>query len=78
MAGPRDFVDDCGIDDDLPENPLLSVLEAGTHPKYLGPLLVFSPDGNPVEGNRYPVHNARGVFHNLRISSTGLLKLGDR
>ena len=71
-------MDDCGIDDDLPENPLVAVLEAGTHPKYLGPLLVFSPDGNPVEGNRYPIHNAKGVFHNLRISNTGLLKLGDR
>jgi hypothetical protein len=71
-------MDDFGIDDDRPENPLVFVLEAGTHHKYLGPLLVFSPDGNPVEGNQYPVHNAKGVFHNVRISSTGLLKLGDR
>jgi hypothetical protein len=28
MAGPHDFMDDFGIDNDLPENPLVFVLEA--------------------------------------------------
>jgi hypothetical protein len=70
MARPCDFVDNFGIDDNLPENPLVFVLETGTHHKYLGQLLVFLPNKNPVEGNRHLVHNAKGVFHNLKISTT--------
>jgi hypothetical protein len=71
-------MDDFGIDDELPQNPLVFVLEAGTHHKYFGRLLVFAPNGVPEEGKRFLIHNAKGVYHNLQISRTGLLRLGDR
>jgi hypothetical protein len=72
-------VDDFGIDDELPSNPLLFVLEAGTHHKYFGPLLVYSETGSPTPGDRQPVHNQKGIFHEVKISNkTGLLKLGRR
>jgi hypothetical protein len=72
-------VDDFGIDDELPPNPLLFVLEAGTHHKYFGPLLVYSESGSPTPGNRQPIHNQKGIFHEVQISNkTGLLKLGRR
>jgi hypothetical protein len=72
-------VDDFGIDDELPSNPLLFVLEAGTHHKYPGPLLVYSESGSPTPGNRQPIHNQRGIFHEVKVSNkTGLLKLGRR
>ena len=78
MARPHDFVDDFGIDDELPSNPLVFILQAGTHHKYLGRLLVFSPNADPVPGKRFPIHNAEGVFHEVKISTTGRLKLGPR
>ena len=77
-AGPHDFVDDFGIDDELPSNPFVFILPAGTHHKYLGQLLVFSSDADPVPGKRFPIHNAKGIFHEVKISTTGRLKLGPR
>jgi hypothetical protein len=71
-------VDDFGIDDELPPNPLVFVLEAGTHHKYLERLLVFAPDGVPEEGKRFLIHNAKGIYHSVQISKTGRLRLGDR
>ena len=71
-------MDDFDIDNELPSNPLVFVLEAGTHHKYFGQLLVFSPDGNPIPGNRQLIHNEKGIFHEVKISATGLLKLGPR
>ena len=71
-------MDDFGIDNELPNNPFVFVLEAGLHPKYLGPLLVHSPDGNPVQGNRELIHNEKGVFHEAKVLKTGNLRLGPR
>lgn len=51
MTGPHDYVDNFDIDDELLSNPLLFILEEGTHHKYLGQLLVYSPDGRPEPGN---------------------------
>jgi hypothetical protein len=73
-----DLVDDFGIDDELPSNPYIFTLEAGSHPKYLGAILVHSPDGNPIPGNRQLIHNSRGVFHQVKVSTTGSLRLGPR
>jgi hypothetical protein len=70
-------VDDFGIDNGLPVNLYLSTLPEGTHHKYLGRLLVYSPDGKATEGNRFPVHNQQGVIHEVRIGVTRRLKLGD-
>jgi hypothetical protein len=79
MARPHDIVEDFGIDDKLPSTPLLFILEAGTHHKYQGPLLVYAPDGIPALGKRHPVHNQKGIFHKVKISSvSGKLKLGPR
>ena len=78
MARPHDIVDDFGIDNELPSNPLVFILEAGMHHKYLGPLLVFAPEGNPVPGKRHLIHNKRGIFHEVKILATGRLKLGPR
>ena len=71
-------MDDFGIDDELLSNPLVFILQAGTHHKYLGRLLVFSPNADSVPGKRFPIHNAKGVFHEVKISTTGRLKLGPR
>ena len=71
-------MDDFGIDDELPSNPFVFILQAGTHHKYLGRLLVFSPNKDPAPGKRFPIHNAKGVFHEVKISTTGRLKLGPR
>jgi hypothetical protein len=77
-ARPHDIVDDFGIDDKLPSNPLLFVLEAGMHHKYLDLLLVYAPDGVPAPGKRHPIHSEKGIFHEVKISPTGRLKLGPR
>jgi hypothetical protein len=73
-----DLVDDFGFDNELPINPYIFTLEAGTHPKYLGALLVYSPDRNPIPGNRQLIHNERGVFHEVKVLVTGSLRLGPR
>ena len=85
MARRGNIVEDLGIDNELPLNPLVFILEAGTHPNYAGPLLVFAPDGNPIPGNRQPIpgnrqpiHNKKGVYHKLKISTAGKIKLGPR
>ena len=71
-------MDNFGIDDELLSNLLVFILEAGMHPKYLDPLLVFSLDGNPIPGNRQLIHNRKGVYHEVKVLTTGSLRLGPR
>jgi hypothetical protein len=72
-----DLVDNFGIDNNLPSNPFVFTLEAGSHPKYLGTLLVYSSDSNPIPGNRQLIHNEKGVFHEVKVLTTGSLRLGE-
>jgi hypothetical protein len=39
---------------------------------------VYSPDGNPIPGNRQLIHNEKGVFHEVKVLTTGSLRLGPR
>ena len=74
-------MENCGIDDELPENPFLFVCPVGTLKALPNiPVLLWHPDKElKFDGKQKLIHNNRGTLHELKWKqSTGELALSRR
>ena len=75
------LVENCGIDNELPENPFLFACPAGTLKVLPGiPVLLWHPDKElKFDGKQKLIHNNQGIYHELKWKqSTGELALSRR
>ena len=74
-------MENCGIDNELPENPFLFSCPAGTLKALSGiPVLLWHPDKElKFDGKQKLIHNNQGIYHELKWKqSTGELALSKR
>jgi hypothetical protein len=75
------LVENCGINDELPENPFLFTCPTGTLKALPNvPVLLWHPDGElKFDGRQKLIHNNKGIYHELKWrQKTGELALSTR